>query len=268
MLSSTQGATITTSKTHIAITGASRGLGAALALEVANPDVTLSLTARKTSSLNSIEENCAQKGAVVQTFALDLSDPKSVTKFSNQMQGVDVFIANAGIFDGRSASGELENTAAIDKLLATNLSGTLQLCHLLAKHMKKRGSGQIVTISSLAGAAPLADAPIYSASKAGLSAYAEAMTSYLEPFGVQVTDVRAGHIDTAQAAMQKGSLPMLWTPERAAQKIIQGVKRKQRIVQFPWVLALGAKLSRLLPWRLRQWAMALHRFHVEKKDGS
>ena len=258
---------ITSQSSHIVITGASRGLGAALAIEAAAPAIRLTLTARKKSALKAVKDACVQKGAKVEIIELDLCDQNSIAKFYQAIgDAVDIFIANAGIFDGRSADDDLETQNSIQSLLQTNFVGTLQLCHAVAKGMKDRGAGQIVTISSLAGIAPLPDASIYSASKAGLSAYAEAMAGYLASYGVVVTDVRAGHIATEQTDVQKGGTHQMWSTQRAANKIMQGIRRKRRVVQFPWSLAVGAHLSRVLPWPIRRWAMASHRFYVEKKE--
>ncbi|MEM7242052.1 MAG: SDR family NAD(P)-dependent oxidoreductase [Pseudomonadota bacterium] len=249
------------------ITGASRGLGAALAIEAADEDVHLSLTARQIDALAHTKAACENKGAKVDLYALDLTDAQSLPEFQgNLADAPDIFIANAGIFDGRSAADDLEDAQTIQDILQTNLVGTLQLCHAIAERMRTRGSGHIVTISSLAGVAPLADAPIYTASKAGLSAYSEAIAAYLEPFGILVTDARAGHIETEQTAVQNGGMPMMLSPQAAAKTIIHGIRKKRRVIQVPWTLAIGAHLSGFLPWRLRQWAMASHRFYVDKKD--
>ena len=110
----------------------------------------------------------------------------------------------------------------------------------------------------------MADAPAYSASKAGLIAYGEALREYLEPDGVQVSLINPGHIETAQVAAHLGALPLLLPAEAAAARIKRGLERGQEHIAFPRRLHWLIRAGRLLPWRLRAHLGRSQRFEVDR----
>jgi short-subunit dehydrogenase len=164
--------------THIALTGASSGIGAALALEFAGPGRTLSLLARRRGLLDEVADAARQRGAQVDCHTSDVSDATAVKAWycaADDRQPVDLAIANAGIFDGHGAGERMETNAEAERLVATNLLGAIYVAQAAMPRMMARRSGHIAFVSSLAARLPAADAPSYSASKAGLVAYAEAL---------------------------------------------------------------------------------------------
>jgi len=129
---------------------------------------------------------------------------------------VDLVIANAGVFDGHGPDGRMELMHEIDAQVRINLLGLMATVNAVLPHMRERRCGTIALVGSLAALQPLADAPGYSASKAGAMAYGEALQEYLHGQGVRIALIYPGHIATAQVAGHVGALPHLTTPEAAA----------------------------------------------------
>ena len=165
-------------KKRIAITGASTGLGAAMALRLAAPGVSFALCARNVAPFEALAEKLRQKGADVDYASVDLSLPGASEAWVQdvwQEGAIDLLILNAGIFDGRGVDGQLETPHRAAKLISTNLTSSITAALSATKFMHQRGVGHVVCISSLAAFGPHADAPTYSASKAGLTAFARAL---------------------------------------------------------------------------------------------
>ncbi|MDX2158841.1 MAG: SDR family NAD(P)-dependent oxidoreductase [Hyphomicrobiaceae bacterium] len=249
----------------VLITGASRGLGAALALEYAEAGRTLALTARDAASLDQVAAQCRRRGAMVETFCADVTDHARFAAWVAEIgssRPVDVLIANAGVFDGRHEDELLERWDRALTVLRVNLEGAVATVDAVLPSMMARRAGHIVLISSLAAVHPLADAPAYSASKAGLAAYGRALAEAVAANGVGVSVVLAGHIATRQARMQVGALPMLMAPATAARLIRRGVDRRRARIVFPRSLAALARLNALLPIRLQHAIGRAFRFHI------
>jgi short-subunit dehydrogenase len=253
--------------THVAMTGASSGLGAALALRFARPGRTLSLFARRKALLDDVADAARDRGAAVFTFTGDVTDATAVNSWygeADERQPIDLTIANAGIFDGHAAGARLETNAEVERLVATNLLGAIYTAQAAMPAMMARRSGQIAFVSSLAARLPSADAPTYSATKAGLVAYAEALREYLVSYNICVSTILPGHVRTAQTDRHEGPTPLIVTVEEAAQSIQCALELRRTIITLPRSAALLVAASRILPWRLRARANAGSRFTVRK----
>ncbi|NDA47349.1 MAG: SDR family NAD(P)-dependent oxidoreductase, partial [Alphaproteobacteria bacterium] len=157
----------------ILITGASSGIGAALALELARPGIVLGLMGRDSQRLAAIADQARARGAECRAGQFDLRDQTAMQDFVRDfaaLSPIDLVIANAGVLDGRRPDGALETAEAARQLLEINLLTTIDVFHLMLPHVRAT-RGQILLVASLAGLAPLPDAPAYSASKAGLISY-------------------------------------------------------------------------------------------------
>ena len=254
----------------IAITGASSGLGAALAVEYAAPGRTLALAARCQERLEQVERNCRLKGAEVLRQQVDITKANQVGAWIDEIEqntAIDLMIANAGIFSGHGPEGQLEEATDVIRQIETNLIGTMITVNAAVTHMQGRKSGQIAMISSLAALQPLADAPGYSASKAGIRAYGEALREYLADKGIAVSVILPGHIETAQTAVHIGMLPGIISPEKAARIIRTRLDRGETYITFPHGVHFLVRLGRLLPWRLRASMNRPFRFHVKGPSG-
>jgi short-subunit dehydrogenase len=252
---------------RIVITGASRGLGAAMARELAAPGVTLCLCARDPARLDSVAQDLRQRGAQVECAALDLGDATAVTAWLQDMWDrgpVDMAILNAGVFEGRGPDGTLEDPVLAAQIIRTNLTGAIAPALALAPRMIQRRTGRLVFISSLAAFSPQADAPSYSASKSGLTAFARALREDLADYGVAVSIAHPGHLRTDQTDRHIGPLPGLIEVEVAARIIVQALRRGQGEIAFPRSLRLGLALMSILPWRWQKWINRPLRFRVRR----
>jgi short-subunit dehydrogenase len=251
----------------IVITGASAGLGAALAHTVAAPGVVLGLTGRNAQRLDEVAQQCRARGAEVVVGQFDVTDPDAVTRWMaeyDEAHPIDLLIANAGVFTGHGANRQMETHAEIVWQLRTNIEGVTNTINAALPGLRRRRKGRIAIIASLAALQPLADAPAYSASKAGVAAYGEALREFLIEDGVDVTLVFPGHIDTAQAAAQVGGLVAVSTAEQAAKTIVRGLARGRSFIAFPLRLLALIWLGRLVHWRLRAAFGHGFRFHIRK----
>ena len=249
----------------IAITGASSGLGAALAREYAAPGIRLFLAARRIGRLTDVADACIERGADVSCTEVDIrhwAETAIWIEAIEQNNPIDLLIANAGIFSGNGEGGQMESPEDLAAQIHTNLIGTATTVNLTASYMQKRQSGHIAMVSSLAALQPMADAPGYSAAKAGILAYSEALREYLIKDRVTVSVILPGHIKTAQTDVHVGDLTGIISAEDAAAVIRQRLDRGQTFAAFPQTMHLLVRLGRLLPWRLRATANRPFRFYV------
>lgn len=253
----------------VAITGASRGLGRALAIAYAEAGRRLALTARDATLLEQVAEECRRRGAEVETCIADVTTPGALAAWLRALdarQPIDLLIANAGRFDGRRGGADGEAMDDAIGVLRVNLEGVVRTIDAVLPLMIARRRGHIAVISSLAAVYPLADAPAYSASKAGLAAYGESLRELVASHGVAVAVVYPGHIATRQTEVQDGAVHMLMTPEVAAQRIRKGLARRRSRIWLPLTMALLARLGGALPPKLRQWTGRGFRFRVRESS--
>jgi len=253
---------------HIAITGASSGIGAALAERFARePGVRLSLMARRQKELDRVVRLCSEKGAKTKAWVVDVRDSGAVARWfaaADSLQPVDIVIVAAGAFDGHGPGGELETADEARTIVDTNLAGAIFTAQAAMNHMVGRRSGQIVFVASLAALAPLADAPTYSATKAGLVAYATAIREHLADHGVEVLTILPGHVRTAQTEQHVGPTPWIIEPAQAAERIHAAIQTRKSQVAFPPPAHALVRLAAMLPWQWRAWASRSSRFYVRK----
>lgn len=251
----------------IAITGASSGLGAALAREYSRPGRLIALGARSDERLAEVARVCSKGGAEVIWQQLDVTKPSQLSAWIEdieQSRPIDLMIANAGIFSGHGSDGQLEEPPELFRQIETNLIGTINTVNAVAEKMASRNSGHIAMVSSLAALQPLADAPTYSASKAGIVAYGEAMREYLADHQIIISVILPGHIETAQTAVHVGKTPGMISTEKAAKIIHTNLDRGRTFIAFPQSMHLLVRLGRLLPWRMRALTNKPFRFYVKK----
>jgi NAD(P)-dependent dehydrogenase (short-subunit alcohol dehydrogenase family) len=178
--------------------------------------------------------------------------------------GIDLVIANAGDFWGNGPDGALEPLERALSQLKVNLEGVILTVNAVLGRMRERKQGHIAFIAALAALHPLADAPAYSASKAGVAAYGVALREMLAPEGITVSIVYPGHIDTDQTEVHVGTLPLLMLPDEAAQTIAAGLARRRSFIAFPRAFLWFIRLGSLIPWQLRARLERPLRFHVSR----
>ncbi len=251
----------------IALTGASSGIGAALAAELAGPGVRLALAGREAARLADVAAACSAKGAVVETALVDVRDRATLHAWLAAVDAageVDVLIANAGVSAGLGPKKTRERDEDVRRLIEVNLIGAIDTVGGLVEAMRARRHGQIVIVASVAGLRGYPAMPTYSATKAALIAYGEAIRGWLRPSGVTVTVVCPGFVTSPMSARHKGSKPFEMPVEKAARIIAGGIARKRAVVAFPFLLALGARLSRLLPAALSDRAFEPFAAKIER----
>ncbi len=202
----------------IVITGASRGLGSALALRYAREGIRLGLLGRDGQRLDEVAEGCRARGAIVETATIDVRQSAAICNWVQAFHAsapLDLLIVNAGLFTGHGRC-EPETADEIRNLISTNLDGAIATVAAALPLLRARKRGHVALIGSLAALYPLADAPTYSASKAGLMSYGEALREWVAPDNIAVSLVYPGH----QTANHVGALPLLMPPERAADIMI------------------------------------------------
>ncbi|MCB9993582.1 MAG: SDR family NAD(P)-dependent oxidoreductase [Hyphomicrobiaceae bacterium] len=256
---------------RIAITGASSGLGAALARALSAPGVTLHLCARGAEGLAQIERECGQRGAQAICRSIDLRDPQAGPAWIAEIEiegPIDLLILNAGIFAGRVQSGMAEPLDIIPALVGTNLTAPLLCATAAVSAMRSRGHGQIVLISSLAAVSASPDAPTYGATKAALSAYGKALGDDLAGTGVTVHVVEPGHILSHHTDQQNGVVPLAISADVAAMKIVRGLESGAALISFPLLSRAYVRLISLLPRSVRLLIDRNQRFTVRNDPTS
>jgi short-subunit dehydrogenase len=232
----------------ILITGASSGLGAALALDYASAETNLALVGRNAVRLEKVAQECIARGAVVRTAIIDVRDAVKMAEFIihiDELHPIDLVIANAGISAG-TFGGE-KNFDAAQGVFDVNVDGVLNTIHPIIPRMTKRRAGQIAIISSLAGILPWPGAAAYSASKAAVRYYGEALRGQLKRYGVSVSVVCPGWIHTPLVAVNKFPMPLIMSAERAAGIIRRGISQKKTRIAFPRSLYFMLRCVEALP---------------------
>jgi short-subunit dehydrogenase len=237
---------------RILITGASSGIGRALALTYAAPGTSLALVGRNPDRLRAVAAEAQAKGAEIVAGQIDVRDQAAMSDWigaRDAEQAFDLAIANAGITTGLSPHAAAEDPAAVRAILGTNLLGVLNTVEPLIGPMCGRGRGQLAFIGSIAGVRSLPYAPAYSATKAAVHAYADSLRGRLEPRGVGVSLVVAGFVKTPLNDSIDAAKPFEISDAEAARRIQRGLDRKKAVIVFPWQLYLAARLARALPAR-------------------
>lgn len=243
---------------RILITGATGALGSALALTYARPGVMLYLHGRRQDQLNQVANDCIERGAQVTTKLLDFRDIVALQDWLKELvEPLDLVIINAGINTYVGTQGELEPWDEVATLLDVNLKASMLITQSVLPVMRKRGIGQIAFMSSLAGYFGLPMIPAYSASKAGIKAYGEALRGWLAPEGIRINVIMPGYVESPMCDATPGPKPWVWSPQQAALAIHRGLIRDQARISFPfplnwgawWLAALPAALShRIVRW--------------------
>jgi short-subunit dehydrogenase len=255
----------------IVITGASSGIGAALALRYAGEGMRLGLVGRDRDRLDRVADACRGLGATVETAAIDVRARDDMAVWLTAFDGaapVDLLIANAGVMAGRSARGAIESADASHSLIEINVLGALNAIHPLLPRMIARGAGQLGIVGSLAGFIPLPDSPSYSASKAAILSYGLALRGLLHGRGVRVSVICPGYVRTPMMAQESGRQPFALEPAAAAERIVRGLVRNRAVIAFPFWFSLVTRVGGVLPDRLRRWCLRPFRFTVTERDPS
>jgi short-subunit dehydrogenase len=241
------------------ITGASSGIGQALAMRFYSAGYRLALAARRTAEVQAWAEANALGAGRYQVYSADVADTDSIVAAGLACvaaQGVpDVVIANAGISVGMDTAVR-SDLDVMAQTFATNNVGVAATFHPFMAGMAARGSGTLVGIGSVAGIRGLPGHGAYCASKAAVIAYCESLRGELRPSGVKVVTICPGYIDTPLTRENRYPMPFLMKVDTFADKAFATIHGGHSYRVIPWQMGIVAKLMRLLPNALFDKAVA------------
>ena len=249
----------------IMITGASSGIGAALAEIYAGPGVGLWLSGRDEARLADAARRCRAKGAEVSTAIVDVRDASGISDWiaeADASRPLELVIANAGISAGTGNGGEDRQQTA--EIFAVNLDGVVNTVMPAAAAMARRGRGQIGIMSSLAAFRGFPGAPAYCASKAAVRIWGEGLRGHLAPSGVGVSVICPGFVRSRITAVNDFPMPFLMDGSQAARIISRGLARNRARIAFPWPMFAATWLLSALPAGLTERLLA----RLPKKSGA
>ena len=235
---------------HVLITGASSGIGAALARAYAAPGVRLALFGRDEARARAVAEDCRAKGALVACILVDVTDAEAMAAavaLVDDAHPVDLAIANAGV-----SGAALGDGAGVARLFAINVMGVVHTVEPLIPRMTARGRGQIALMSSLASFVARPGTEGYCASKAAVRFWGEGLRARLRRHGVAVSVICPGFVDTPLTRLNPFPMPQLMAAEPAARLIQAGLARDRGRIAFPAALYWGARLAGLFPAGVQQ----------------
>jgi len=236
---------------HIVITGASSGIGEALALDYAAPDITLGLSGRDETRLANVANACRTRGAVVQARTLDATDRAAMAAWLTAFDDahpVDLLIANAGVSLSQN-DPRLESFDKVRRTMAINLDGVLNTVEPLLGRMMKRRQGQIGLVSSLAGFFGRPSSASYNASKAAVRVWGESIRFPLAKDNIGVSVICPGYVTSPMTDSLAGAKPFLVSTSRASRIIRYELARNRARIAFPLPLKAAVWLANLLPQR-------------------
>ncbi|MBK1622208.1 SDR family NAD(P)-dependent oxidoreductase [Afifella marina] len=245
------------------ITGASTGIGRALALRLARDGWKVAVSARSADKLEALAAEATALEGDILAFPLDVTDKEktaeAVAAIEDALGPLDLAVLNAGTYKQRKA----ENFSADEfrQTVEVNLMGAVHgLAPLLPRFME-RGRGHVALVASVAGYVGLPTASAYSATKAGLIALAESLEPELKRRNVAITVINPGFVDTPLTEKNSFPMPFLIPVDRAVDAIVSGLEKKRFEIVFPWQMALSMKFLRALPYPL---LFLLTRFMIPK----
>jgi len=232
---------------RVFITGASAGIGAALARHYAGADVAIGLFARRRDLLDKLAASLPGRTAI---YPADIADTPAVAAaaqdFLARYGAPDLVIANAGVSVG-TRGDELPDVEKLRRVLDVNVAGLAATLAAFAPAMRAAGSGTLCGIASVAGFRGLPGAGAYSASKAAAIIWLEALRAELAGSGVSVVTICPGYIDTPMTQVNRYRMPFLLCADEAAKRFARAIEARRRLAVIPWQMAIVSTLLRATP---------------------
>jgi NAD(P)-dependent dehydrogenase (short-subunit alcohol dehydrogenase family) len=248
--------------THVLLTGASSGVGRALAIALAAPGVTLHLGGRDEGRLRAVAAQCQAKGGIAHPQSVSVTDAAAMGAWIAAAGPLDLVIANAGISGG--TAGAVESEAQTRAIFATNLDGMLNTVLPAITVMGRQASdaagvrGRIAVVASLGAFLPGPSAPAYCASKAAIESWVVGTAPSARRQGIRMTSLCPGFIETPMTATNDFPMPGIMKAERAADLMLRAIRLDKTRYAFPGWTAAGTRLAALL--RPEWWEAIAKRF--------
>jgi NAD(P)-dependent dehydrogenase (short-subunit alcohol dehydrogenase family) len=235
---------------RVFITGASSGIGAALAREYAARGAVLGLLARRREQLDQLIATLPHPERH-RAYALDVTDHAALAgaaqDFIAAHAGADVVIASAGISHG-TLTERPEDLPLFESVFATNVNATIATFAPFIAAMKNgAGARRLVAIGSVAGVRGMKGAGAYCASKAAVHSYCESLRLEMRPYGIRVVTIAPGYIDTPMTSNNRFPMPFLMPADRFAARAADAIAAGVSFRVIPWQMGLAARLLRVLP---------------------
>jgi len=238
------------------ITGASSGIGWALAKELAKHGAKLGLVARRLDRLEALAGEIRQAGtsATIALAAADVAEREQTLEafraIRDQIGPVDLLIANAGV--GAPTLLNPVNIDQVERMFRVNLFGVVYCIEAVLPEMLERGQGHISAVSSLSAYKGLPGESAYCASKAAVNTYMEGLRIQLRPYNIAVTTICPGFVKTAMTEPFDFKMPFVMDADVAARRIVRALRRRRKVYNFPFPTTLLMKMTQWLP----DWIMA------------
>jgi short-subunit dehydrogenase len=243
------------------ITGASSGIGWALAKVLAAEGCKIGLVARRKDKLQTLAREICQTGRTAEYAAADVGDRSqtltAIHGLAAQLGPIDLLIANAGV--GMPTRLDPMNVRDIEEMFRVNTLGVVYAIEAVLPEMLRRGRGHLAAVSSLASYKGMPGESAYCASKAAVNYYLEGLRIHLRDKGIAVTTLCPGFVRTPMTAVNDFHMPWLLDADEAARRMVRVMHQRRKVYNFPWQTNLLMKLTRWLP----DWIMArtMHQYN-------
>jgi len=233
------------------IIGASTGIGRQIALDLAKAGVQVAISARSEAKLAELQV----QSDLLLPFPLDIGDANAISKAYAQMSAqtgpVDLVIVCAAVWHPMDAKGF--DVAKAKQSFDINVGGVHNVLGTVMPSFIERGKGHIAIVASVAGYRGLPQAAAYGSTKAALISLAESLYPDLLRYGVNVSIVNPGFVETPMTEKNDFPMPFIMTPEAASKRIIDGLRKRKFEIAFPWRFVAFLKLARILPYPAYFW---------------
>jgi short-subunit dehydrogenase len=236
------------------VTGASSGIGRALAVRLAREGCRVGLVARRRELLNELAAEIRRDGGTFSIASANVAEREqmhaAVSAIREELGPINYLIANAGV--GTPTLLDPLNVADVEQMFRVNVFGVIYAIEAVLPEMLQRRAGHICAVSSLAAFKGLPGESAYCATKAAVNTYLEGLRIQAREHGIAVTTVCPGFVETPMTAVNDFHMPFLMSADRAAAKIVRALRKRRKVQRFPWQMSL---LMRLLQW-LPDWMIA------------
>jgi short-subunit dehydrogenase len=231
------------------VTGASSGIGWSLARVLAQEGYKIGLIARRPEPLEALGQEIRTAGGTAATATADVGEraqtQAAFAKIRDALGPADLVVANAGV--GMPTLLDPVNIDHVEQMIRINVMGVIYTIEAALPDMLRRGSGHLAAVSSLAAYKGLPGESAYCASKAAVSSYLEGLRIHLRERGIVVTTICPGFVKTPMTEINNFHMPFLLDADTAARRIVNALRRRRKVYNFPWQASLLMKLTRWLP---------------------